>query len=200
MKRTEQFLQPALPADYFWYNEPPHYRLGRGLELTTAANTDFWQRTHYGFRRDDGHCLLTNVARDFCLTTQVEFQPRQQYDQCGLIVRIDAENWIKVSTEYEDAAHSRLGSVVTNLGYSDWATQDISSDQRTMWYRISSAGSDFLLESSLDGQRWSQLRITHLHHAFEQLQIGLYACSPLGADFHCTFKLLAVTESNWVSK
>ena len=195
MQRTEQFLQPVLPPDFYWLNEPGRYHLGNGLEIFTDEKTDFWQRTHYGFQRDDGHCLLTKQSGDFSLTTQVEFEPREKYDQCGLMVRIDSQNWIKVSTEYESESVSRLGSVVTNLGYSDWATQDVSSDRRDMWYRISKLGSDFLLENSLDGQSWLQMRVTHLHRSAEQYEIGVYACSPIGRDFRCCFKRLEISDN-----
>src|SRR5512137_1206331 len=148
MQIHEQFLTPSLPSGFYWFNEPSSYRLGNGLEIYTDEKTDFWQRTHYGFRRDDGHCLLATMSGDFSITTCVEFRPREKYDQCGLILRLDSENWIKVSTEYENEACSRLGSVSTNLGYSDWATQDIDSEHREMWYRVSKNGSDFLLEHS----------------------------------------------------
>ncbi len=129
--------------------------------------------------------------------TQVEFRPQEKYDQCGLMVRVDRENWIKVSTEYESEQWSRLGSVVTNLGYSDWATQDIESSYRQMWYRISKNGGDFLLENSYDGQAWHQLRITHLHQVSERLEVGVYACSPIGQDFWCRFKVLEILENDW---
>lgn len=197
MQRREQFLQPSLPQDFHWFNEPRHYRLGNGLEIFTDEKTDFWQNTHYGFQRDDGHALLIQQTGDFSLLTHVEFQPREKYDQCGLMVRIDRQNWIKVSTEYESEHVSRLGSVVTNLGYSDWATQDIMSNHRSMWYRISKRDNDFLLESSYDGQAWFQMRIAHLHKAAEYYEIGVYACSPIGKDFQCCFKTLKISGSQW---
>ncbi len=197
MQRTEHFLQSTLPADFYWFNEPKRYQVGNGLEIFTDEKTDFWQRTHYGFQRDDGHCLLTKQADDFSLTTHVEFQPRTQYDQCGLIVRIDSQNWIKVSTEYESEHVSRLGSVVTNLGYSDWATQDVTSNYRAIWYRISKRGMDFLLENSFDGQAWTQMRIAHLHQPTVHYEIGLYACSPIGKDFQCLFKTLEISDNLW---
>jgi len=194
MQLIEKFQHPSIPANFYWFNQPTKFKIGDGLEIFTDEKTDFWQRTHYGFQRDDGHCLFTRRSGDFSLSTQVEFHPQTQYDQCGLMVRIDSENWIKVSTEFEDETHSRLGSVVTNLGYSDWATQDISSEHREMWYRISKAGSDFLLENSYDGQNWLQLRVAHLHKAAEMLEIGVYACSPIGKDFWCRFKQLVIAD------
>ena len=197
MQRAEEFLQPSMPKAFYWMNEPARYRFGAGLEVFTDAKTDFWQNTHYGFQRDNGHCLLTRLAGDFGLTTCVEFRPQEQYDQCGLMVRVDSENWIKVSTEYENEKSSRLGSVVTNLGFSDWATQDIPSSYREMWYRISKNGCDFLLENSYDGQNWLQLRIAHLHKVSEQFQVGVYACSPIGKDFWCKFKWLEISNNEW---
>ncbi len=197
MQRIEHFRQPSLPEGFYWFNEPSRHQLGDGLVIFTGEKTDFWQRTHYGFQRDDGHCLLTRQSGDFSLTTRVEFEPREKYDQCGLVVRIDSQNWIKVSTEYEDEHVSRLGSVSTNLGYSDWATQDVPSNRHEMWYRISKRGSAFLLENSLDGETWQQMRITHLHQLAEQYEIGVYACSPIGKDFRCCFTMLEISDSKW---
>ncbi len=197
MRLTEKFLQSSIPKNFHWFNEPIQYQFGSGLEIYTDEKTDFWQNTHYGFQRDDGHCLLTRLTGDFSLITQVESRPREQYDQCGPMVRVDRENWIKVSTEYENENCSRLGSVVTNLGYSDWATQDIPSSHTEMWYRISKNGSDFLLENSYDGQSWLQLRITHLHKVSAQFEVGVYACSPIGKEFWCRFKLLEISQNEW---
>lgn len=187
-----------IPDGFFWLNEPQAVRFERGLEVTTRAKTDFWQRTHYGFRRDDGHCLLTQRAGDFTLETAVEFSPRTKYDQCGLMVRVDADNWLKASVEYEDAELSRLGSVVTNLGFSDWATQDISSAVRSLRHRVSRRGSDFLVEWS-DGGDWHQTRVAHLHALPEkaEAQIGIYACSPIGDRFQCRFAYVDIAESGW---
>jgi regulation of enolase protein 1 (concanavalin A-like superfamily) len=83
------------------------------------------------------------------------------------------------------------------LGYSDWATQDIASNQHAMWYRISKRGGDFLLESSYTGQDWLQMRITHLSKETEYYQIGVYACSPIGKDFRCCFKTLEISDNIW---
>lgn len=194
---TYTFDTSTLPAGFFWLNEPKRYFFDRGLNMVTAAKTDFWQGTHYGFRRDDGHCLLMSVTGDFTITTQVEFTPQSQYDQCGLMARVDSQNWIKCSVEYENPMLSRLGSVVTNLGFSDWATQDIMASVTAMSYRLSRQGQDFLLEYASDGLAWRQMRITHLHGVGNTLSVGLYACSPIGEDFHCRFRALEIGENQW---
>jgi regulation of enolase protein 1 (concanavalin A-like superfamily) len=196
LTRTD-FTSERIPDGFVWLNEPARVAFDRGLVVTTKPDTDFWQRTHYGFRRDDGHCLLTPRTGDFALTTSAEITPRARYDQCGLMVRVDAENWIKASVEYENPRISRLGSVVTNLGYSDWATQDIATEAGVHCYRIQRRGSDFLVEHSRPGQDWRQMRIAHLHTVGAEVLIGIYACSPEGGDLQCRFTSLDIGDTDW---
>jgi regulation of enolase protein 1 (concanavalin A-like superfamily) len=184
-------------AGFRWSEEPAAWSLGESLELTTRTDTDYWQRTHYGFQRDNGHFFFTAVDRDFSLTAQVAFAPNAQYDQCGLMCRVDQDTWIKASVEHEPDGLSRLGSVVTNLGYSDWATQDIDAAVGQMWYRLSRRGSDFRLESSADGAAWQQMRIAHLHGCPAAIQAGIYACSPVGPGFQCRVLALELGPSQW---
>lgn len=180
-----------------WLNPPAEWRIEDGLHLVTAGETDFWQRTHYGVRRDDGHVYQLRAAGAFTLETRVRWIPKSQYDQCGLMVRVAPETWLKCSIEYEDAAHARLGSVVTNLGWSDWATQDVGPELRAMSYRVSRKDDDFLVECSADGARWQQLRVAHLHGCPAELAAGPYACSPVGEGFACTFEHLDLGPCAW---
>ncbi|MDA3900012.1 MAG: DUF1349 domain-containing protein [Spirochaetes bacterium] len=186
-----------ISKDYFWLNQPQFEINNNRLHITSSPNTDFWQRTHYNFQRDNGHCLLTEVKKEFSITVKTEFYPQSQYDQCGLIIRIDSENWIKTSIEYETETHSRLGSVVTNQGFSDWATIDINSKINTMWYRFQSKQNDILIEYSNDGLTWKQLRITHLLCKFHELNIGIYACSPMDSSFESIFDNFSIENSLW---
>jgi len=137
-----------LPDGFFWHNEPDNFSFDGSLTIQTNPKTDYWQKTHYGFTRNDGHSLLKEVVGDFAFSSQFKFSPNNLYDQCGIIIVADDENWAKVSIEYENSQISRLGSVVTNLGFSDWATTDISSQINSMHYRVSRRGDDFLFENS----------------------------------------------------
>ncbi|EJL6325651.1 DUF1349 domain-containing protein, partial [Vibrio cholerae] len=182
-----------------WISEPKVSEVtSEFVSITTEPKTDFWQRSYYGFRNENAPALLIDSKDNFTFTAKVSFAYQQLFDQCGLIVYIDNENWFKASIEYENQSFSRLGSVVTNLGYSDWATTDIPLPKE-IWYRLSRRGPDFLIESSFDGLVFNQMRIFHLHQLGETTiemgkcnpplptqkvaSFGVYACSPSESSF-----------------
>jgi len=185
----------ATPDNFFWLNKPDFTFENEKLTVTSAGETDFWQRTHYGFSRDNGHAMLTTIPGNFTMTVKTEFNYRSQYDQCGILLRIDGLNWIKVSVEREDSENSRLGSVITNLGYSDWATTDIDSHISEMWYRIKCRDNDFIIENSPEGTIWTQMRIAHLHSRQRPLNAGIYTCSPKEGGFMAGFSHFTIEQN-----
>lgn len=63
----------------------------------------------------------------FSFMVKTDFtESHHRFDQCGIVMYLDSENWLKGSVEYENDQFQHLGSVVTNHGYSDWATTAIS--------------------------------------------------------------------------
>src|SRR5689334_13843656 len=139
-----------------WFNPPPFAEpAGSALVVRTAENTDFWQKTHYGFSADSGHFLWEPVSSDFRCTTTVTFRPVHQYDQAGLMVRVSESCWLKTSVEYEPDGPSRLGAVVTNSGYSDWSTQDFDRSVRRVSLRIDRTGPDYTVYfRTSDAEDW----------------------------------------------
>jgi uncharacterized protein len=195
---NERFNGPALDARLRWLNPPPAWSLeSAGLTVRPAAETDFWQRTHYGFRADNGHFLYLEVVGNFSLTTQVRFHPAHLYDQAGLMVRVGPSCWIKTSVEYESKGPSKLGAVVTNHGYSDWSLQDFPRAQKQVHLRVRREAQDFLVEWKREpGKDWELLRVAHLHQsAGQRIQCGLYACSPKGGGFRAEFEFLRIDRN-----
>jgi hypothetical protein len=181
-----------------WINKPGEYSLEPDrLTIITDPETDFWQRTHYGFRNDNGHAFVKAVENDFTFEVKTEFEAASQYDQCGIILYQQHENWVKCSVEYENRQFARLGSVVTNLGFSDWASTDIPGDVNSMWYRFSRRGTDFCIENSLDGDLYRQMRIFHMHNPIGVAGIGVYACSPLKSSFKAVFSNFILKNCSW---
>lgn len=181
-----------------WINEPKSYKISaEEISITTEPETDYWQRTYYNFRNDNGHALTMDIKENFTFSVKTEFNSSHLYDQCGVIIYQGSDNWFKASIEYENESISRLGSVVTNLGYSDWATTDIETSIRYMWYRLSRRGQDFLIENSTDGISFKQMRIFHLHEEIETINLGIYACSPLQSSFEAKFSEFSLSDCIW---
>jgi uncharacterized protein len=195
------FLDENFDANEFdsrvrWLNGSGVWRVDAAssvLVLEPDAGTDFWRKTHYGFEADNCQFLSAPVAGDFVVTGKVRFHPVHQYDQAGLLVRVDGTCWIKTSVEYECDDPPRLGVVVTNGGYSDWSVQNFDPARKELWLRISRKGSDFLVEHSSNGEAWELLRVAHLSmNEAASMDCGLYACSPKGPGFRAEFDLLRI--------
>lgn len=183
---------------YEWRNKPETFELTDDLlSIQTASGTDLWQRTHYGFRNDSAPAFLTEVNDDFTFQVKTRFDPNFLYDQCGILMYLDSDNWVKVSVEYENEEYARLGSVVTNLGYSDWASTDIPGTVSEMWYRFSRRGQDFLVENSEDGIHFKQMRMLHIHIPINTARVGVYACSPLQSSFRAVFSEFGIGPCEW---
>ena len=175
-------------GNFKWINQPQKFTVNdHSLVIETEPETDFWQRTHYGFSKSNAPAYLTKIRENFTFIVKTSFKTSNRYDQCGVLLYLDDENWIKVSVEHENDKFARLGSVATNLGFSDWATTDISAQVTEMWYRISLHGLDVLIEYSSTGDDYKQMRILHIHKPVSDAWIGVYACSPLKSSFKASF-------------
>ncbi len=183
-----------------WTREPKNYEISENrILITTDAHTDLWQRTYYHFQNDNAPVLqLETDEKFFSFVVKTDFEnSHHRFDQCGIVLYLDAENWLKASVEYENDIFQHLGSVVTNYGYSDWATTEIPSTVKTMWYRLSRREDDYCIECSEDGMHFRQMRICHLHKGNGKIRFGIYACSPEDSSFTAKFTDFAITEYMW---
>ena len=183
-----------------WTRPPQQYTVEEGrITITTDPHTDLWQRTYYHFRNDNAPALqLETEEQFFSFVVKTDFTAaHHRFDQCGVVLYLDSDNWLKGSVEYENEQFQHLGSVVTNRGFSDWATTAIPADVRTMWYRLSRRQDDYCIECSADGETFSQLRVCHLHEGAGRIRFGVYACSPEDSSFTAVFTDLQLTECMW---
>ena len=171
-ERTLEFKKENL----IWTREPKNYEIKEDeIRITTEPGTDLWQRTYYGFQNDNAPVLQMKTSEKYF----------------SFVV------WLKASVEYENEEYQRLGSVVTNHGYSDWATTDIDASIKTMWYRLSRRESDYCVECSGDGVNFKQMRICHLEEGAGEISFGIYACSPENSSFEAVFTEMKITECMW---
>ncbi len=133
----------------------------------------------------------------FSFIVKTQFDTKVRYDQSGVIVYLDSDNWIKAAMEYENKEIQRIGCVVTNNGYSDWSSVDVDANIKSMWFRLSRRGKDFCVENSLDGVNFKQMRIYHMFNAKTKINFGIFACSAENSSFKASFTGMEVIECKW---
>ena len=183
-----------------WIRKPDEFKVESDrIEITTEPHTDLWQRTYYHFQNDNAPVFqMETEDKFFSFIVKTDFsESHHRFDQCGIVLYLDSENWLKGSIEYENEAFQHLGSVVTNHGYSDWATTKISADVKSMWYRLSRREDDYCIECSKDGITFSQMRVCHLWEGAGKISFGIYACSPEESSFKAVFTDMNITECAW---
>lgn len=175
-----------------WLNPPPDVRQeGSDLLVEAVEGSDLWRTTSYGFVHDSGHALLAGFPdRTAAEVTFVADLPAQ-FDQAGLLVRADAENWVKAGVERSDGV-LQVGAVVTR-GVSDWSVSPVPSwDGARVTVRASRDGDALTVRARAGDDPWRLVRVAPLPLGL--LQVGLYCCAPTRAGLRVRFTDLRLTE------
>lgn len=187
-------------TEFQWTRQPQSWKIENGrVEVVTRPHTDLWQRTYYHFQNDNAPVFQAETDNPyFSFVVKTEFADScHRFDQCGIVMYLDSENWLKASVEYENGDYQHLGSVVTNEGYSDWATTVMDASIKSMWYRFSRRGDDYRVECSLDGMQFDQMRVCHMRKGAGKIRFGIYACSPEASSFKAVFSNMQMMECQW---
>ena len=170
--------------DFEWYNEPENVNF-RDTEIgvTAMPQTDFWQSKNHGYSKDNGHFFFARREDDFSFAAKWSLSEITPYNQCGVMLRVDANNWIKAAIIYDSPQRPMIGTSVTQNGYSDWAAQDIPQGITDIWFKIKRAQGDYMVYYSLDGEKYKQMRLTHLLNDLPEIKVGAYICTPANKAF-----------------
>ncbi len=179
--------------DMQWFNDPAAFEIRDGLlEVKTASKSDFWRRTHYGFTRDSGHFFFQKVQGDFVAEIRVNGQYEALYDQAGLMLRVDEENWIKTGIEFFDGLQH--ASAVVTREFSDWSVAPLEGFPASLWLRVVRKAEAVEIFYSVDGQEFRLLRVAYLVPA-AVTQVGPMCASPDGPGFTVTFQDFKITPA-----
>jgi len=197
----ERFLNEALDARLQWYSTPMHWKIQNGvLEVKPDAQKDFWRKTYYDpqLLKDDGAILYLDGLTQPNLTLETSFsiEPFHQFDQAGLMLRINSENWIKTGIEVVDGK-PKLSVVVTRDGWSDWSTQDWNST--SLKIRLHRVRYDSYVVEALDEKNniWNFIRICHVKSPEKDgVKMGLFSCAPTQAGAVIKFSHLSLRTSS----
>lgn len=196
-KRKDIVAERALNSSIFrierimhWMNEPQRWQhTEQAISVHVEPGTDFWRKTHYGFIRDNGHVYGAQVSGDFMAKVKVSGAYRDLYDQAGLMVRIDAEHWIKTGIEFVHGVQY-VSAVVTN-DFSDWSVAPLPQNPASIWLRLIRKAEAVEIFYSLDGEHFTLLRIAYLLPSAEAL-VGVMCAAPDGGGFDVVFEHFSV--------
>ena len=173
-----------------WLNEPGEWNaLSKGLCARAVAETDFWRKTHDSGIRHNGHYFFNSVAGDFMAQVKFTGEYNSQYDQAGLMVRIDERTWLKCGIEFLDG--KQYASSVVTRDYSDWSIAPVS-DPLAIWMQCERNGATFTVRYSVDGTKYEMIRQSFLTDETEQ-QLGMMLAAPKGNGFNVLFEDYLIT-------
>ena len=117
-----------------WFNEPEQWEIeGNSLLMNVTPQTDYWRISHYGFTVDDAPFLYTLRGGEFEVKVKISGDYRTRFDQSGLMLRIDHENYIKAGIEFVDGKYN-LSTVVTHRT-SDWSIIPLDKPVPFVWIK-----------------------------------------------------------------
>jgi uncharacterized protein len=194
---TEAWAAPQQHADLLsqmsWLNEPASAKInGTEIAVRSRAKTDFWQKTFDGYVADSGHFFHLPASGNFTFTALINGKYATQYDQAGLMVRIDAENWMRCGTEFIDG--KRYASVVFTRTYSDGSTLPDLSETEPVWWRVVRKNDSIETFCSLDGGKFMSVRMGYFPTQ-PTVEVGLMCAAPGGPGFDASFKALKLETS-----
>jgi len=182
--------------EFDWLNEPANVRFDeRGMHVVAKYRTDFWDCIRYNFRKDDGHFFFSYVLGEFCCTVNWEFGEISLYNQCGAMLRIDSDNWFKISILAEKEDEPRIATCLTANGYSDLATVALPKAVHHLWYRLKKRKGCYTAAYSSDGENFVELRKFYLEHDLDEIKVGAYICSPQKDDFGAILKDINMADA-----
>jgi regulation of enolase protein 1 (concanavalin A-like superfamily) len=179
-----------LIARMTWFNEPASSRVGEKLVVHSRPKTDFWRKTFYGYITDNGHFLHLKADGDFVLEARVNGKYAALYDQAGLMVRMNAENWMKCGTEFFDGR--RHASVVFTREFSDWSTMPDLTEAGPVWWRAARQGESLETLCSLDGKNFTSVRQGYFPGS--TAEVGIMCAAPEGMGFDAEFDHLSLSS------
>lgn len=169
-----------------WFNEPSQWEIkDKKLTLFATPQSDYWRIAHYGFTVDDAPFLYTTYGGEFEAKVKITGDYRERYDQAGMMIRIDHENYIKTGIEYVDGKYN-LSAVVTHHT-SDWSVITLDRAVPFIWIKAIRRLDAIEIYYSYDDQTYTLMRIAWMQDN-TPVQVGLMAASPDGQGFQASFE------------
>jgi len=169
-----------------WFNEPESWEINNNvLTMDVTPQSDYWRISHYGFTVDDAPFLYTTRGGEFEVKVKISGEYKVRFDQAGLMLRIDKENYIKTGIEYVDGKYN-LSAVVTHHT-SDWSVITLDRPVPYIWIKAVRRLDAVEVFYSFDDKEYIMMRNAPLQDN-SPVMVGLMAACPDGQGFKAKFE------------
>lgn len=182
MKPTLKMMQ--------WFNEPELWEIKEDkLTMDVTPKSDYWRVSHYGFTVDDAPLLYTTRGGEFEVKVKITGEYKTRFDQAGLMIRIDHENYIKTGIEYVDGKYN-ISTIVTHHT-SDWSVIKLDTPVPFIWIKAVRRLDAVEISYSFDDNEY-----TMMHTCWMQdntpVMVGMMGACPDGDGFKATFEHFSI--------
>lgn len=190
---TISVLLPAQSLDRMqWFNEPDNWSIeSNALIMDVTPQSDYWRISHYGFTVDDAPFLYTMRGGEFEVKLRISGDYKTRFDQAGLMLRIDEENYIKTGIEFVDGKY-KLSTVVTHRT-SDWSVIELEDPVEYLWIKAVRRLDAVEIFYSFDDKEYTMMRNCWLQDN-TPVMVGMMAACPDGDGFKVRFDNFRITH------
>ena len=182
MKPTLKMMQ--------WFNEPELWEIKEDkLTMDVTPKSDYWRVSHYGFTVDDAPLLYTTRGGEFEVKVKITGEYKTRFDQAGLMIRIDHENYIKTGIEYVDGKYN-ISTVVTHHT-SDWSVIKLDTPVPFIWIKAVRRLDAVEIFYSFDDNEYTMMRTCWMQDN-TPVMVGMMGACPDGDGFKATFEHFSI--------
>ena len=173
-----------------WFNEPSQWKINNNeLTLFATPQSDYWRISHYGFTVDDAPFYYATYGGEFEAKMKISGNYIARFDQSGMMLRIDAENYIKAGIEFVDGKYN-LSTVVTHKT-SDWSVITLDKPVDFVWIKAVRRLDAVEIFYSFDDKNYTMMRNAWLQDNCP-VMVGMMAACPDGKGFEAKFSNFTV--------
>ena len=175
-----------------WFNEPEAWSIKNNkLTMQVTPQSDYWRISHYGFPVDDAPFLYTTRGGEFEVKVKISGDYKVRFDQAGLMLRADKENYIKAGIEFVDGKYN-ISCVVTHHT-SDWSVITLDKAIDHIWIKAVRRLAAVEIFYSFDDKNYTMMRNCHLADN-TPVMVGMMAACPDGQGFEARFEGFKITH------
>ena len=168
-----------------WFNEPAQWSVsGNRLTMAVTPKSDYWRISHYGFTVNDAPFYYGEYGGEFEAKVKISGDYKVRFDQAGMMIRIDHENYIKAGIEYVDGKYN-LSTVVTHHT-SDWSVIALDKPVDFIWIKAVRRLDAVEIFYSFDDKEYIMMRNAWME-ANRPVKVGMMGACPDGDGFSVTF-------------